>query len=323
MTRAVRRPSSRCADQLRRLRYLTLPADLVEPLTAALPPRTVIDGEIIVWDSERGRCDFSRLQRRLVAGRALQRHVRRPPAHMVAFDLLRDARGPELLNQPLSRRRNALERLLAGAPTQIAVCPRTTSRAVAQQWMSQTAVAGIEGVVAKPLHGRYQPGRAGWTKTRNPHDRGVHRRRCHRDPGPADFAAARSPRFGRSAALPRANSSITADHRNELTGVLRGMTFRGDGSGHPWPCPLPPSWSVGMPGTPELTYVPVEPVVVAEVQVDTALDGAWGKIRHRCRYVRARLDLRPADLLMTGSDRSVTHEPAAPLLLTDDLAAST
>jgi ATP-dependent DNA ligase len=135
--------------------------DLVEPLTAALPPRTAIDSEIIVWDTARGRCDFSRLQRRLVAGRALQRHVRQHPVHVVAFDLLRDACGAELLDQPLSRRRNALERLLAGAPTQIAVCPQTTSRAVAQQWMMQTAVAGIEGVVTKPLHGRYHPGRAG------------------------------------------------------------------------------------------------------------------------------------------------------------------
>jgi hypothetical protein len=116
---------------------------------------------------------------------------------------------------------------------------------------------------------------------------------------------------------------ITAEHRRDLTDVLRGMTFCGEGSGHPWPCPLPASWSAGMPGTPELTYVPVEPVVVAEVQVDTALDGAWGKIRHRCRYVRARLDLRPADLVSIGSARnSLTPPSADPSLPADDFAAS-
>jgi hypothetical protein len=45
-----------------------------------------------------------------------------------------------------------------------------------------------------------------------------------------------------------------------------------------------------------MAFVPVEPTVVAEVQVDTALDGRFGRIRHRCRHVRVRLDLRPSDL---------------------------
>lgn len=295
--------------------------DLIKPLTAVLPPRTVVDGEIIVWDTERGRCDFSRLQRRLAAGRALDRHIRRHPAHYVAFDLLRDGRARELIDLPLAQRRGKLERLLTAAPAQVAVCPQTASLEVARQWMSQTAVAGIEGVVAKPLHGRYRPGRAGWTKTR------THTSAEYIIGGltgtlarPTSFLLGLLDLRGRLRYVGQTHP-LTAGHRQELADVLRGMTFRGEGSGHPWPCPLPSNWSAGMPDALELGYVPVEPVVVAEVQVDTALDGAWGKIRHRCRYVRARLDLRPGDLPTIGSaDDSARPAPADPLLLAAEVS---
>lgn len=296
--------------------------DLVEPLTAVLPPRTVVDGEIIVWDTERGRCDFSRLQSRLIAGRALSRHIRQHPAHFVAFDLLRDGRGTELIDLPLAQRRGKLERLLAVAPAQVAVCPQTVSLEVARQWMAQTAVAGIEGVVAKPLHGRYRPGQAGWTKTR------THTTAEYIIGGltgtivrPTSLLLGRLDGRGRLRYLGQTHP-LTVEHRRELADVLRPMSFRGEGSGHPWPCPMPSTWSAGMPGALELNYVQVEPAVVAEVQVDTALDGAWGKIRHRSRYIRARLDLDPADLPTTGSsDDSATQPPADPLPLATDVPA--
>ncbi|MFI6079331.1 hypothetical protein ACIA5C_48310 [Actinoplanes sp. NPDC051343] len=63
---------------------------------------------------------------------------------MVAFDLLRAGRGAELLDQPLSRRRSMLERLLAGAPTQIAVCPQTASRTVTQRFTATVAPIPIK-----------------------------------------------------------------------------------------------------------------------------------------------------------------------------------
>jgi hypothetical protein len=47
-------------------------------------------------------------------------------------------------------------------------------------------------------------------------------------------------------------------------------------------------------------YTPVEPSLVAEVEVDTALDGPFGHIRHQCRHVRVRLDLHPRDLATTA-----------------------
>lgn len=91
---------------------------------AAVPARTVLDGELLVWDTHRGRCSFSLLQRRLTAGRKLPEIVRKYPAHLVAFELLRDGRGIELLEQPLTTRRAEPLRLLRGAPA-----PGTRGRA--------------------------------------------------------------------------------------------------------------------------------------------------------------------------------------------------
>jgi ATP-dependent DNA ligase len=270
--------------------------DLHDPLTAALPPTSVLDGEVLVWDTDHGRCTFSLLQRRLTAGRRLAEVVRQYPAHFVAFDLLRDCRGVELLDQPLTTRRAELERLLRQAPPPLAVCPQTDDPDVAHGWLSELGVAGVEGVVVKPVGGRYQPGVAGWTKVRATVT--------------ADYviggvtgslawpASLLLGRFDDRGVLRYAGQThpISAGQRRELTAVLRGVPFQGDGSGHPWPCPLPAAWSTGLSGRNPVPFTPVEPSVVAEVAVDTALDGSFGRIRHRCRHVRVRLDLRPSDL---------------------------
>ena len=43
--------------------------DVTRLLRSWLPARTVVDGELIVWDAHRGRTSFPALQRRLNAGR--------------------------------------------------------------------------------------------------------------------------------------------------------------------------------------------------------------------------------------------------------------
>jgi hypothetical protein len=97
---------------------------------------------------------------------------------------------------------------------------------------------------------------------------------------------------------------IRPGQRRDLTAALRGLPSQGDGSGHPWPCPLPAAWSTGLSGPEPLPYTPVEPTVVAEVEADTALDGPFGRIRHRCRHVRLRAELHPSQLPPIGEDDS-------------------
>jgi ATP-dependent DNA ligase len=272
--------------------------DLVGPLTAGLPPRTVVDGEVLVWDTERGRCSFSLLQRRLTAGRRLAQIARRHPAHLVAFDLLRDGRGTELLDLPLTARRAKLDRLLHAPPPQLVLCPQTLDRATAERWLGEVGVAGVEGVVVKPVAHRYRPGTAGWMKVRL------------RDT--ADYVVGGITgtmswpvtlllgRYDRQGVLRYAGQThpIAAGQRRDLTAALQAVAFQGAGSGHPWPCPLPAAWSTGLSGTQPVPYTPVEPTLVAEVEVDTAVDGPFSRLRHGCRHARIRLDLRSRDIVL-------------------------
>lgn len=276
--------------------------DLVAPLADALPARAVLDGELLVWDNQRGRCSFTLLQRRLTAGRRLAEIVRNYPAHLVAFDLLRDGRGVELLGQPLTARRAKLERLLRGAPAQIVLCPQTGDRAVALGWLRDLGVAGVEGFVIKPAASRYDPGANLWMKVRV------------RDSAefiiggvtgslerPVTLLLGRFDDHG-SFRFVGQTHPVKAEHRRDLVGALRGLSFRGPGAGHPWPCPLPAGWTGNFAMRQPVEFIPVEPTVVAEVGVDTALDGPFGRLRHRGRLLRVRLDLHPADVTIIRGD---------------------
>jgi ATP-dependent DNA ligase len=120
----------------------------------------------VIWDPERGRTSFAQLQRRLTAGRRLPRLAAQYPATLVAFDLLQTAAGRSLLDQPLTDRRAELAELLAGAPSQLSLCPQTTSRREASQWLSAWTATGVEGLVGKERTGRYTPGERGWMKVK-------------------------------------------------------------------------------------------------------------------------------------------------------------
>jgi hypothetical protein len=68
---------------------------------------------------------------------------------------------------------------------------------------------------------------------------------------------------------------------------------RRGGVDHPWPQPLPAGWSGQFDAQP-LSYVQVQPTVVAEIEVDTAY--AHHRWRHRVRYLRHRTDLSVYDV---------------------------
>ncbi|MEV8510300.1 hypothetical protein AB0368_36480, partial [Actinoplanes sp. NPDC051475] len=72
------------------------------------------------------------------------------PAHFVACDVLRDARGRELLDQPLAGRRRRLKRLLASACSQLTLCPQTRDEKIARSWLADWSASGIEGLLVKP-----------------------------------------------------------------------------------------------------------------------------------------------------------------------------
>lgn len=133
----------------------------------ALPPGTVVDGEIVRWGRD-GRLDFAALQRRHVAGRRRRELALTEPCHYVVFDVL-ETGGTDYRPRPLSERREVLERLLAGVPdtSRIVLCPQMRDVGEARVWFEVLPAQGIEGLVVKAASGRYQEGKRGWWKVKH------------------------------------------------------------------------------------------------------------------------------------------------------------
>jgi ATP-dependent DNA ligase len=263
---------------------------------AHLPPGAIIDGELIIWDASGGRTSFAALQRRLQVGHRVAQQAAVRPAHLVCFDLLQDAAGRELVNRPLHERRRRLEQLLAWAPPELVLCPQTSDEQQARRWCTEWTTVGVEGLVIKASAGRYLPGRAGtWRKIKR-------RRTTEMVIGgctgtltqPYALLLGGLDRHGRLRYLAQTHP-LTATQRRDLAGRLPPVPAAGSAAGHAWPCPLPATWSPRFTQRQPLPYLPVEPVLVAEVELDLATDAA-GRPRHLARFVRARAELLPEHL---------------------------
>ncbi|MEU7906356.1 ATP-dependent DNA ligase [Actinoplanes sp. NPDC049118] len=273
--------------------------DVCAALTEHLPAGVIVDGELVCWDGAHGRTAFADLRRRITVGRGLAAEVAQRPAHLVIFDLLRDGRGRELLDQPLAQRRRRLQRLLAGGPSQLVLCPQTTDPDLARAWFTDYAVAGIEGLVVKDAAKPYRPGSVGWGKVRRKSTTelivgGVTGTAAH----PGSLLLGRYDARGRLRLVAQSHP-VKAMQRSELAASLQPMAFQGAGAGHPWPWPLPAGWSMSLTDRHPLPYVQVEPLLVAEVEVDGVTDGP-GRHRHLCRHVRLRPDLSPDDVALVS-----------------------
>ena len=131
--------------------------EVVAAVRSGLPERCVVDGEIVVPDPARGRLDFEALQQRIHPAESRVRLLaQRTPAHYVVFDLL--ALGDrDLTGTPFWKRRRALEEALGDARPPIHLTPATRDPVLARRWFEQFEGAGLDGIVAKPLEGTYQP----------------------------------------------------------------------------------------------------------------------------------------------------------------------
>ncbi len=129
--------------------------ELLEPLRSQLPARCVLDGEIVV--AKNGALDFDALQLRIhPAASRVKLLSQEIPASIVFFDLLgegdRDLRG-----MAFQGRRRMLESLLSSAEPPIHLTPATSELSIAADWFRRFEGAGLDGVIAKPVLGTYEP----------------------------------------------------------------------------------------------------------------------------------------------------------------------
>jgi ATP-dependent DNA ligase len=270
--------------------------DVCRVLAAHVPSGVILDGELIVWDADRGATSFVDLQRRLRAGRGIAQEAAARPAHLVAFDVLQDERGRELVYRPLSTRRRRLERLLASAPPELVLCPQTHDEQLARYWFADWTTTGVEGLVIKGWKGPYLPGRAGsWRKVKVRQTVEMVVGGCTGSiRQPEALLLGRYDEDGRLRYLAQTHP-LNAAQRGELAALLQPMPGKAGEAGHPWPSPLPANWSLNLTDRQPLPYVQVEPTVVAEVEVDIAT-GPGGRPRHLARHIRTRAELLPEHL---------------------------
>jgi ATP-dependent DNA ligase len=139
--------------------------EVVAGLLANVPPRCVLDGELIVIDGS--RLDFVKLTERIhPAASRIELLSTTTPASFVAWDLLA-LDDTALLERPFAERREALERALAHADPPVHLTPLTTDHDLAQRWFAEFEGAGLDGVIAKPLDGAYLPGQRAMAKIKH------------------------------------------------------------------------------------------------------------------------------------------------------------
>jgi len=124
----------------------------LRPLGELLPPRSALDGEIVIVRD--GALDFDSMQMRLhPAESRIRRLSAEIPAEYVAFDvLLWD--GEPVWKLPLEERRAELERVGDG----FRLSPCTHELAEARGWLDRFESLGLDGVVAKRRGVPYLPG---------------------------------------------------------------------------------------------------------------------------------------------------------------------
>jgi ATP-dependent DNA ligase len=288
--------------------------ELVEAVKAELPDRCVVDGEIVIA-TETG-LDFEALQQRIhPANSRVTMLSEATPASFIAFDLL--AWGDDdLTEQPFERRRAALVDALAGVGPSIHVTPATTDRELAQRWFTEFEGAGLDGVVAKPLDGPYQPDKRVMFKIKHERtaDCVVAGYRVHKSGSDAlgslmlglytDNGVLNS--VGVIGAFPLAR-------RRELFTEMQPLVTTFDE--HPW------NWAAHEAGerTPrkgegsrwnagkDLSFVPLRPELVVEVRYDH-MEGE--RFRHTAQFNRWRPDRTPESCTYEQLDRPITFSLA-------------
>jgi ATP-dependent DNA ligase len=293
--------------------------ELVEVLASALPPRIVLDSEVVVVQAQ--GLDFEVLQMRLhPAASRVKRLATEIPASVVFFDLLCDG-DRDLRGVPFRQRRALLEERLAGVTAPLHITPATTDRDLAADWFERFEGAGLDGVMAKPAEGGYEPNKRVMLKIK--HDREcdcvVAGFRWH---ARGDRDAVGSLLLGLYDDQGRLQhvgvaASFTDAKRRELVEFL--APYRENALGdHPWrewaEAQHPDATGRRVPGVKsrwsqgkDLSWEPLRAELVAEVGYEH-MQGS--RFRHTAHFRRWRDDKRPAECTYAQLEVVAPHELA-------------
>ncbi|MEO3939187.1 ATP-dependent DNA ligase [Dermatophilaceae bacterium Soc4.6] len=288
--------------------------EVVEHVRRLMPPRCVVDCEIVVRDGDRGseRLHWEALSARIHPAESRIRMLSaQTPAELVCFDLL--ALGDEsLLDQPFRERRARLEAAFAHlTPSDpVHLTGLTTDADLARQWFEAFEGAGLDGVVAKPLAQPYAPGKRTMLKIK--HHRtadavvyGYRRHKSGEGVGSLLLGLYAAPADGGVPTLRPVGgiAAFTQKRRLELVGELEPLVVRGD-DGLPVSAQTDRSrFSASKDGS----FVPLRPERVVEVAFDQ-MEGL--RFRHAVTFVRWRPDRDPNSCWLDQVERAPAYDLA-------------
>jgi ATP-dependent DNA ligase len=276
--------------------------ELIDALRDEVARRCVLDGEVVVPREIDGRVrlDWESLSQRIhPAASRIKMLAKQTPAHFISFDAL--ATGDRsLLDEPFTARRAALGDLV-DQKQWCHVTGTTDDPELGAHWLTSFEGAGLDGVIAKRLDGRYLPGKRDMIKVKH-----------HRD---ADCVAIgyRIHKSGEGIGsillgLYRADgelqmvggaASFTAKDRIKLLAELEPLREGdqvNDGEASRWNSAADKRW------------IPIRPEKVAEVAYDQMEGGAEQRFRHAVKFVRWRPDREPDSCTFAQLDVPVNYD---------------
>jgi len=275
--------------------------DVVAMLGTLKERQFLLDGELIIPVGD--ALSFDALQLRLhPAESRVRKLAAEHPAELMLFDLL-ELGGKQLMDQPLARRRQALEKFFAKNEVPgLHLSPVTHDRATAVRWLERSGGA-LDGVIAKRTDLEYRSGERAMVKVKQQRTA---------DCVVGGFRYAEKKKVVGSLLLGlydeegRLNhvgftSAIPAKERQALTDKLQKLI-------------APPGFTGSAPGGPSrwntersMAWEPLKPVLVVEVRYDQITSG---RFRHGTGFVRWRPDKDP---------KQCTYEQLAPELRPSEL----
>jgi ATP-dependent DNA ligase len=280
--------------------------EIVDAVRALPIKRFVLDGELVIPEGK--TLSFDELLLRIhPAESRVRKLAQEHPAIYIVFDLLVDAQGRSLIDEPLEVRREKLEhfaaRAFVDAPA-FRLSPATRSRSDADAWL-RTLGDSIDGIVAKRIDVSYRSGdRTGMQK---------YKRMRTADCVVGGF------RYGTNSDVVGSlllglyddkglldhvgfTSNIPSAQKKALTQTLQtlvakpGFTGRAPGG--------PSRWSTERSGE----WEPLKPKLVVEVRYDHF---SGGRFRHGTNLLRFRPDKAPRQCTF----EQISARSSAPLAL--------
>lgn len=279
-------------------------------LRRTLPPRIVVDGELVV--AKDGKLDFDALSERIHPAESRVRLLaEQTPAGFVAFDVL--AVGDDLLlERPCTERRATLETLVTPGDG-LYLTPATTDGDLAARWFELFEGAGLDGVIGKPAAGQYTPGKRTMVKVKHARtaDCVVAGLRWHKDTEPGTAVGSLLLGLHDDAGVLHhvgVVGSFKAAERRALAAELADLITSED---HPW---LVEPDGRRLPGEinrwrgKHADWVPLRPERVLEIAYSQTEGGAPARLRHNGQFRRWRPDRDPASCRYDQLDQPARYD---------------